>query len=107
MDPLKYDGSGWNWLKTDCSEGFGICNESKDLLLENVQGSKFEKIGWPLCPTSHTMSPSTFKFMLRLCQYFAQSPYLILTCGLSLTEEWILLTTYHGKFKNKKTAAFK
>lgn len=55
----KWDGSGWNWLKNDCSEGFGICSESTDLLLENVQDSKSEKPGWPLCPTRHNTSPST------------------------------------------------
>lgn len=84
----KKDGSGWNWLKNDCSEGFGICSESTDLMLENVRYSKSEKLGWPLCPTRQTTTPSTFKFMLRLCQYSAPSPH---SPDLSRTEEWILL----------------
>ena len=79
------DGTGF---KNDCSEGFGICSESTDLLLENVHYSKSEKLGWPLCPTRHTTSPCTFKFTLRLCQYSAPSPHLP---DLSPAEERILL----------------
>jgi hypothetical protein len=71
----------WNWLKNDCSEGFGICSESTDLLLENVQDGKSEKLGWPLCPTRHNTISKHFKFMLKTVPVFC--PITTLTWSVS------------------------